>query len=552
MIYEGILKEIDGNTFIINDKGEKFLESKRIWHGYVDHWKNKKVCARFLSQHDYETGSPIVLLWPDEPRPAYPYFELYYNERLVMYPLSFCGHISINVNNEVFNFSYLLNEVENLSLEEYFYRPALGEFAPAPMPNDRRVNLHDKKKPYYDKFGRNFMRTIHVIRVENLDTAALSTFFHNKVRAIHSTPVNPKKPGQYTGFKIFNESCTSIIRDGLRRIGFPGIKGMLPRDLFISAATNLLKEQKKGHLKITFHSKPQLKVKEAPNSALTPPFNPINRFRLKKLQNNISFRVDNKQIIAHRGAHKHGLGKPNSMTAFKDAIKKGCAAFECDVLLSKDKQVVVAHGPGSGHDGGKPDIPVHASTYEQLSQVDLGNGDRIPLLADVLRQVRKQDNAGIVIEVKKTKDGQDLELARNVYQIVKDLDAQERVQFISFSYEQLLEILKKDKSLRCSPLEHCFADVVQYVKDGMWGVDFFYDTYNDELVQACKDAGLKLNTWTVNKAALMKKFKAWGFDFITTDEPEKCLKVKCMSNVGISTETRRKQILTAQKKKFWK
>ncbi len=265
MIYKGILKEDKGKTFILNADGEKYLEPEVIWDGYLEHWKNQKVCARFLPQHEYETGSPIVILWPDEPRPSYPYFELYYNERLVMYPLSLCGHISINVNNEVFNFSQLLNETEIMSLEEYFYRPALGEFAPAP--NRSRVNLHDKEKPYYDKFGRNFMRTIQVIRAEYFDTAALSTFFHNKIRAIHSAPVNPKKPGKYAGFKIFTESCTTIIRDGLRQIGFSGIRGLLPRGLFKNAAASLLKEQKKGHLKVEFYTLPQLKVKEAPYSA---------------------------------------------------------------------------------------------------------------------------------------------------------------------------------------------------------------------------------------------------------------------------------------------
>jgi hypothetical protein len=265
MICKGILKEVKGNTFIINTAGEKYLEPEIIWDGYLEHWKNQKVCARFLPQHDYDTGSPIVILWPEKPRPAYPYFELYFNERLVMYPASLFGHISINVNNEVFNFSHLLNETEIMSLEEYFYRPALGEFAPAP--GKSRVSLHDKEKPYYDKFGRSFMRTIHVMRVEDFDTASLSMFFHKKIHAVHSTPVNPKKQGEYARFSFFKESCTTIIRDGLRQAGFPGIRGILPRSLFNSAAANLLKEQKKGRLKVEFYRLPQLKVKEAPRSA---------------------------------------------------------------------------------------------------------------------------------------------------------------------------------------------------------------------------------------------------------------------------------------------
>lgn len=274
MIYKGILKEIDGKTFILDSKGEKLLENELIWDGYLSHWKDQKVCARFLPQHDYETGSPIVLVYPDIPRQALPYFELYYNERLIMYAESFFGHNAINVNNEVFNFAKSLNENEKMSLEEYYYRPALGEFAPAP--GKSRMDLQNSEKPYYDKFGRSFMRTIHVIRVEGLDTSPLSEFYHNKIHHILTAPVNPKNPDKYAGFNLINESCTTIIRNGLRQAGFPHIRGVFPRDMFISAAVNLLREQKKGRLKVDFYIKPQLKVKEAPYSAPTPPLNPLN------------------------------------------------------------------------------------------------------------------------------------------------------------------------------------------------------------------------------------------------------------------------------------
>ncbi|MCK4760687.1 MAG: hypothetical protein KAW12_00710 [Candidatus Aminicenantes bacterium] len=240
-------------------------------------------------------------------------------------------------------------------------------------------------------------------------------------------------------------------------------------------------------------------------------------------------------VVAHRGAHKHGPGSPNSMTAFKDAIKKGFAAFECDVLLSKDEKVVVVHGPTTGCDGGRPDIPVHSSTYEELRRVSLSSGDFIPLLADVLQEVTKQDRTGIIIEIKQTKNGKDLLLARKVCALVHELKARGLVQYISFNYRQLLEVLKTDPTARCSPIEggaghqsikkDCRKKVSGYVKDGMWGVDFNSKKYNKTLVRECRRAGLRLNVWTVNRPKEMEKFKDWGFDFITTDEPEKCLEV---------------------------
>lgn len=308
MIYEGILKgaaargactlstginkTVDNGAFILGDNGEKYLEEAPIWTGYLTHWQDKKVRARFLPQHDYETGKPIVLMWPGTPGPTRPYFELYYNERLVMYPISVCGHNAIDVNGEVFNFSHLLNENEVMSPEEYFYRPALGEFAPAP--GKSRVDLRNKEKPYYDRFGRLFMRTIHALRVEWPDSPAqrsnreaklflekLANYFHHKLQQVHAAPRHPRKPEQYRDFNFFTESCTTIIRDGLRQAGFPSIRGILPRDMFVNAAHHFLQEQKKRNYRATLYMMPQLKTTETPYSKPTPLINPLNRFYQK-------------------------------------------------------------------------------------------------------------------------------------------------------------------------------------------------------------------------------------------------------------------------------
>jgi len=104
----------------LGDDGVRYLEGKKIWSGYLAHWSGKKVCARRLPQKDYETGRSILILWPDEPAPEPPFVALYFNERLVKYPLSFLGHLAVLVNGKVFNFSHWMNENEAMSPEEYF------------------------------------------------------------------------------------------------------------------------------------------------------------------------------------------------------------------------------------------------------------------------------------------------------------------------------------------------------------------------------------------------------------------------------------------------
>lgn len=112
MTVTGILTTDNGNHFIQSDDGQRQFENRLIWDGYIQHWKGQLVCAREVPQKDYETGQPIILMWPHQPKPETPYVEIYYNERLVKYPASTFGHNAINVNGEFFNFSHLLNENE--------------------------------------------------------------------------------------------------------------------------------------------------------------------------------------------------------------------------------------------------------------------------------------------------------------------------------------------------------------------------------------------------------------------------------------------------------
>jgi hypothetical protein len=103
------------------------------------------------------------------------------------------------------------------------------------------------------------------------------------LKTIHATPPHPDNPEKYRGFNFYNRSCTTLIRDGLRRYGFQKITGFLPRDFFISAALAMVKAQEKMDITVQLYKRPQLKVPEAPFSKKTPPMNPKNWIRLSKL-----------------------------------------------------------------------------------------------------------------------------------------------------------------------------------------------------------------------------------------------------------------------------
>jgi len=280
-VYKGVLTVSGKAAFLAGADGARHLEGEKIWSGYKRHWTSLPVSARRLPQKDYETGRPIIIMWPDAPAVPEPFVDLYFNERLVKYPASFLGHMAVNVNGEIFNFSHLINENEVMRHEEYFFRPALGEFAPHPVSG--RANLDDPQKPYYDKFGRLFMRTIHVLRITGLDTQRLSKIFHSDLEVIYNAPPDPRKPGHYSDFNIFTSSCSTIIRDGFKKMGFRRIRGIFPRDLFVNVAYYFLNQTEYPLIKASFFTLNQLHVPEAAPSAMPPLLNPLNRYKCGKL-----------------------------------------------------------------------------------------------------------------------------------------------------------------------------------------------------------------------------------------------------------------------------
>lgn len=84
---------------------------------------------------------------------------------------------------------------------------------------------------------------------------------------------------------------------------------------------------------------------------------------------------------AHRGLHGEGVPE-NSMEAFRKAVEHGFGA-ELDVHLMKDGNLAVIHDSSLKRTA-KADVFVEDLTKEELTAYTLENGERIPLLEEVL------------------------------------------------------------------------------------------------------------------------------------------------------------------------
>src|SRR5207244_11566810 len=94
--------------------------------------------------------------------------------------------------------------------------------------------------------------------------------------------------------------------------------------------------------------------------------------------------------VGHRGAPRERT--ENTLPGFLLALDRGADAVELDAHVTHDGEVVVHHDPTV-----KRQV-IARTTWRDLSQIDLGNGDRIPRLREVLDAVGKR--ATVYIELK--------------------------------------------------------------------------------------------------------------------------------------------------------
>ena len=99
--------------------------------------------------------------------------------------------------------------------------------------------------------------------------------------------------------------------------------------------------------------------------------------------------------IAHRGLHSEKVCE-NSMEAFRLAIEGGYA-IEIDVHLTKDGDLAVVHDSFLSRVTGKSGV-VERLSAEELKDYRLRDGQRIPMLTDVLRLV--DGRVPLLIELK--------------------------------------------------------------------------------------------------------------------------------------------------------
>ncbi len=223
--------------------------------------------------------------------------------------------------------------------------------------------------------------------------------------------------------------------------------------------------------------------------------------------------------IGHRGASAHAPG--NSLAAIRKAAELGADAVEIDLRMTADDQPVIVHDPFLVDPQGNR-LPIGASSLAQLRTVDLGNGERIPTLDEVIALCR-DERLGMYIEVKTSSAIPALVTAHHQYGL------ENWAVIASFRPDWLAEIKAWAPSLPTSILfnsVHVDASALahsvraDYVHPCWERFPAPGDLLTPEWMSAVRQADLGVICWHEERPAEIAKLRQAGVDGICSDAPE--------------------------------
>ena len=228
-------------------------------------------------------------------------------------------------------------------------------------------------------------------------------------------------------------------------------------------------------------------------------------------------------IVAHRGYS--GKYPELSPLAFEKAMELPIHGVECDVRLSRDGRVVVQHDPTLERTTGRAGR-VSAMDWRELSEVDIGKGQRMMLLDDLLAMLGDKPHH-LYIETKHP-SGQGSALEKRVMERLRaaGLDEDPRIHVISFSHKAIrrMKLLAPHIDriyLRRDWERHFNRSDFMWSRPSALGVSLLRAKMQAAIIGA---QGLPTYMWTVDKPEDMKWAWSNGVDMLATNQPEVALR----------------------------
>ena len=248
----------------------------------------------------------------------------------------------------------------------------------------------------------------------------------------------------------------------------------------------------------------------------------------------IKIHKGNTKMVAHAGLF--GLETANTNAGFIAAGNRSYWGVECDVRVAKDGLVVI-HNDST--EGVSPQLLLMSeSTVEQIQGIMLyerfffhameeygltpgikepRSDLRIPTLQEYIR-ICKHYGKVCVAELKHAMSP---ETIADVVAAFREQDYLDSVVFISFYWENLVEIRKH---LPNCPVQFLTDEKQKFTDEFLnevaahgFDLDISISTTTKELVERIHDRGIKVNVWTCDWLDKAEQLIEWGVDYVTSN-----------------------------------
>lgn len=260
----------------------------------------------------------------------------------------------------------------------------------------------------------------------------------------------------------------------------------------------------------------------------------------------------------HRGCR--GLMPENTIPAMLMALDLGVTTLEMDVVITKDKKVVLSHDQWFSEEiTTKPDgtymgpreerkFNIYWMTYEEVKTFDVGMKQHPrfpqqkkinvvkPLLKDVIDSVKqymvtsKRPFPYFNIETKclpvgdKVFHPEPAEFVELLMNVIREKGIEDHVIIQSFDFRTLQYLHQKYPSVKTAMLieDYDKRGLDEQVKALGFTPDIYspaFEGVNESLVKKCHKQNIKIIPWTVNEKTKIEELRKMGVDGIITDYP---------------------------------
>ncbi len=230
------------------------------------------------------------------------------------------------------------------------------------------------------------------------------------------------------------------------------------------------------------------------------------------------FETDDRVIcFAHRGAS--GYEPENTLRSFSRALELGARWIELDLRIVED-ELVVFHDRTLSRRAGVGGV-VEKQKLDRIRVLDVGRGEKIPLLAEVLNVIKGRARAQLELKGRGTGE----KAAHYLNNLLSAGWAPDTFLVSSFDHEEILEFIKHAPSIPVGLLCYGFPlhtiAMAQAIR--AYSVHLNLEAVTAQRVTTIQAAGFRVFVYTVNEPADIAAMKALGVDGIFSDFPDRVL-----------------------------